>query len=545
MHGVDKMYKLDRLGGQECNSTTVYLIKTDLITAKVVCNQINSHFSAREGGKFHIILIPKMLTTIEVLFEEEGLFGRVHFHIFAWELIQLDSKILSFEAPKIYKHLFVRNDQSFLTSIAKSIWSLCHVFGKPPLSIFHGKYSNLVSSLLEHWLDEAGAPDRSDSDIGCMLVLDRDVDYAPVLMMPGTYTALISEVMNLSTGTVEIKEQNNEKRQLAVNMLLTSEDEIYNQIKNKHFSDVNVYLKQKANELITEKNKGANMSIQEMKNFVEGQLGKLRNECLALSNHFNICEKICNEMGQKFESFSKCQNNILYGGAKREVIMEIEDMMGVSDDMFLVLRLICLLSLVQNGLTADEANSLKKQFLHSYGHCHLSTFYNLEKCGLFMTPPYPGEISMKIATKVAQVVPFPKKNTFQLTAQKLKLIPDISETYCLKNPQDAGYVFGGAYIPIVAQIVNYLIRKEMSLKELIKCMPGNINCKPETKLIATQVDGAPDINPRTILVYFVGGITYAEIAALQFLEARMGCRILCCGSSIINAKSMLRSAIVT
>ena len=488
--------------------------------------------------------MPKLLKTIELLFEEEGLFGKIDFHVFAWELTQLDLKILSYETPKIYKQLFVDQDTSYLTSIAQSLWSVYHIFGKPSLGLFHGKYSKFIANLLDNWLEEYGEPERPDSDLGCILVFDRDIDYASVLLMPGTYTSLISEVMNISSGTVELKQQNKEKKELAISMQLTSNDEIYNQIKNRHFSDVNVYLKQKAQELINEKNKGTNMGIQEMKNFVSNRLKNLKQESLALSNHFNICEKICNEMGRKFESINNCQTNILYGNSRKEVLTEIEDMISTSsEDMFLPLRLICLLSLAQNDFSVEESMNLKKQFLHSYGFEHLSTFYNLEKHGLFSSSPSPGEISAKIANKVAQVVPFPKKNSFQTTVQKFKLFPNLSKSTCLKNPQDASYIFGGAYIPLVAQIVTYLIRKEMSLNDLVKGLPCGINEKSETKLIGNQVDNFIDIKPNSIFIYIVGGITYAEIAALQFLESKTGTRIICSGSSIINAKSLLQSTI--
>lgn len=520
----------------------IYFLRADLKTAKVVCNQINSCLNVNTDSKFHVIFVPKMLAVIELLFEEEGLIGKVNFHTYTWELIQLDSKILSFETPKIFRQLFVENDQSLLTSVAKSLWSVQHIFGRPTACLFHGKNSKTVANLLECWMEEAGEPDRPDSDVGFMLVLDRDVDYASVLLMPGTYTCLISEVMNLASGTVELKQQNKEKKELAVSMLLTSEDELYNKIKNRHFSDVNIYLKQKANELICEKNKGANMSIKEMKQFVESHLEKLRNDSMTLGNHFNICERICQEMGKVFEGVHTCQTNILFGDARKEVLTEIEDMIAAQVDMYIPLRLISLFSVALNGFTLDESYNLKRQFLHSYGYEHLSLFYNLEKNNLFFVEPNPGEISAKIASKVAQIVPFPKRNTFQTIAQKFKLFPDTSKNYCLKNPQDAGYVFGGAYIPLVAQIVMYIIKKEINMSELIKYLSVNVNGKAETKLIGNIGDGLFDISPRTIFVYIVGGITYAEIAALQFIEAKTGCRILCCGSNIINAKTLLQSA---
>ena len=233
-HGVDKIFKLDKTG-QASDLIIVYLIRADLITAKRVCDQINSHLGFKPNGKYHIIFVPKLLVPIELLFEEEGLIGKVVFHTFEWELIQLDSRIFSFECPEIDKQLFIDNDQSLLTSVAKSLWTIQHVFGKIPLSLFHGRYSNIISTMIDCWMEEAGEPDKPDSDIGCMIVVDRDIDYSSVLMTPGTYTSLVYDVMNISSSVIEIKPPNPEKKELAVTMQLTSEDEIYNQIKNKHF----------------------------------------------------------------------------------------------------------------------------------------------------------------------------------------------------------------------------------------------------------------------------------------------------------------------
>lgn len=492
--------------------------------------------------------MPKLLIPVELLFEEEGLIGKVVFHVFEWELIQLDTKILSFECPEMYKQLFVENDQSLLSSIAKSLWTVQHVFGKIPLALFHGRYSNIISTMIDCWMDEAGEPDKPDSDIGCMIVVDRDIDYSSVLLTPGTYTSLVNDVMNLASNVVEIKPPNPEKKELAVTMQLTSEDEIYDQIKNKHFSDVFVFLKNKASELNVEMGKRSSMNIKEMKEFVKKDLNKTANIGKSLSNHINICERVTREIGQKFENLQICQENIIEGVSRRDVITYIEDIMATGTDMYLALRLICLLSLTQDGLSYDESTSLKTQFFHAYGYEHLSTFYNLEKAGLFSweqstVPASIAETSVKLASKMVQVVSLPKKSTFHTSAQKLKLFPDTTKDYNLKDPQDPGYVFGGAYIPLIAQVVNYLIKREINVGELTKSLPGNLSGKIESKWVGKTSEAFVDISPRNVLVYVVGGITYAEVAALQLIEKRTGCRILCCGSSIINGNVLLQSAV--
>lgn len=520
----------------------MYMIRSDLITAKLICDQINSIIGVNQSLKFHIIFVPNLLTSIELLFEEEGLFGKVTFHNFSWELLQLDNRVLSFESPKIYKQLFINYDQSSLTSIAKSLWSLQHVFGTVPLALFHGKYSNIISSLTDSFMEEIGEPDKIEPDIGCMLVLDRDVDNASALLIPGTYTSLVCDVLNVNTNSVEIKKQDSEKKESAVTMPLTSEDEIYNQIKNKHFLEVFLYLKYKTNELNAEMGKRNNMNIKEMRDFVENDLDKAVNLRKTLSNHILVCERVTSQIGEKFNDLHFCQKCILDCEGRKKVIADIEDIMATGTDMDLALRLICLLSLSQNGYTLEESSNLKKQFLHAYGYEHISTFHNLEKAGLFLTAQSFMETN-NLASKVAQVVsyPLPKKSQFQVVSQKMKLFPDQSKGYSLSNPQDPGYVFGGAYIPLVAQLVNYLIKKEMSLGELTKLLQGN-NLKSEIKWTGKSPDAVPDISPRCILVYIVGGITYAEIAALQLIESRTGFRIICAGSSIINGNRLVESA---
>ena len=60
----------------------------------------------RSGGT-HVILAPRMLTTIQHVFEEEGLAGHVTLHQFAWEFIQLDFDLLSLEIPNFFRNQYL------------------------------------------------------------------------------------------------------------------------------------------------------------------------------------------------------------------------------------------------------------------------------------------------------------------------------------------------------------------------------------------------------------------------------------------------------
>lgn len=532
--GVDKIYKLERVDTPFTNTQRVFFINDDLITVKHVSDKINGEISQNnDGNSYHIILISRKLGSIVHLLEEEGIFGYVSLHSFYWELIQLDNRILSLEANNLYKNLFVEGDQSSLTRIARSIWSLQMLFGKPEVYVVQGKFSQKIEKMVELLHEELGSPDRIESDVTCMLILDRDLDYASTLLTGGTYASLLDEVFGINSGVIEVKSG---KDSNPVSCLVNSSEEIYSQIRNRHFSDVFPYLTTKTKELNVVHQKSQTMAIQEMKRYISQELPSVTNTKKKLAYHISACEAIVSQMGNRFEALQTAEKNMLEGRNKRESITYIEECLAMNlCDRYAVLRLLCLLSITQDGLLQDELHKLKIQFLHMYGYQHLPLFYKLERCGLCTAQANLITTEVKgshLANKVVQAVPLPtRRSAFNYFAQKLKLFPYISDDYELKNPKDMGYVFSGFYIPVACQLVNLLIKKEMPLEEIVKMIPQcTLTCeKPAPQAL------------RTFIVYFVGGVTYAEICAFQLLEKLTGTNIIIACTSIINGNTLMKS----
>lgn len=512
----------------------MYFIPSDLITVKYVCDQINSDLCQNATkNSYYVILVPRKLMSIMQLFEEEGIYGNVTVYQYQWEMIELDSNILSLEFPSFFRTTFVNSDQSYLPCIAKSIWSLQMLFGKPLMMFLQGKYSQQLSEQVDVFCNQLGSPDNLDPDIGIFLVVDRDIDYASVLLTPGTYTSLLEEVIGIKSGEIRINtdDKKNDKLQ---SQLLNSSDEIYSQIKNRHFSDVFSYLSTKAKDLQGEYKRNQNMALQEIKRFISQDLQNVTAIKKSLAFHIGACEAIISKLGKRFEGLQNIEQNMLEGRGRRESYMYIEENIAMNFcDMPAVLRLMCLLSLTQDGLMYDEINNFKTHFLHAYGYKHLSSFHNLEKLGLFVEQP--GLIASDItggllANKVVQAVSLPtRRSAFYSNGQKLKLFPAFKQDIDLKSPTDMSYVFNGAYIPVVCQIVNMLIRREITVDELTKLIPNS----------SIKVNRHFDMLPKTFLVYVVGGITYSEIAAFQLLERLTGTQIVAVGTSLISGNSMM------
>uniref|UniRef100_A0A1B6FKL4 Vacuolar protein sorting-associated protein 33B n=1 Tax=Cuerna arida TaxID=1464854 RepID=A0A1B6FKL4_9HEMI len=536
-HGVDKIFKLDYGSAiPTTNSQVVYFVQSDLVMAKHICDQINARLRSTNNPSYHIILIPQKLISISNLLEEEGVLGHVTLYGFQWEMIQFDGNILSFQLDSFFRKTFLDQDQLFLPCVARSIWSLQMLYGKPSMTFLQGKYAAIVDQQMDILFESYGKPERELSDISCFVIVDRDIDYPSVLLTPGTYTSLLHEVFGIKSGVLDfsLETQNSKPRG---GRLLSSTEEIYSEIKHKHFSDVFGFLSKVAKNL-QELKPTANMNLTDLKRNIRQELPNALALKSSLAYHISACEGIIGKMGPRFESTQAAEQRMLEGRGRKENVSYIEDCIAMKVGGNLSpLRLLCLQSVTQDGLTADEINNLKIQYLHAYGYNHLTSFHNLDKLGLLtqQSTLLSNDVTAgALANKVVHAVSLPtRRSTFYSLAQKLKLFPNVKDDYDLKNPKDMSYVFNGAYIPLVCQIVHMLIKREVVPEEVAKMV---LNAK-------VKMDKTNDIPPRTFLVYFIGGVTYSEIAAFYLLEKLTGTQILVAGTSILNGNSLIESCL--
>uniref|UniRef100_A0A1B6LIA7 Vacuolar protein sorting-associated protein 33B n=1 Tax=Graphocephala atropunctata TaxID=36148 RepID=A0A1B6LIA7_9HEMI len=539
-HGIDKIFKLD-YGSTipTTNSQVVYFVQSDLVTAKHICDQINAQLRNTNNPSFHIILIPQKLISISNLLEEEGVLGHVTLYGFQWEMIQFDGNILSLQLDSFYRKTFLDQDQLFLPCVARSIWGLQMLYGKPSMTFLQGKHAAVVDQQMDVLFESYGEPEKDLSDISCFVVVDRDIDYPSVLLTPGTYTSLLHEVFGIKSGVLDFSLESQNKTRGG--RLLSSGEEIYSQIKHKHFSDVFGFLSKVAKNL-QELKPTANMNVADLKRNTQELPNALALKS-SLAYHISACEGIIGKMGPRFERTQAAEQRMLEGWGRKENISYLEDCIAMKlGGKLSPLRLLCLQSVTQDGLTADEIHSLKVQYLHAYGYKHLTSFHNLDKLGL-LTQHSSGDATAGVlsnatagalANKVAHAVSLPtRRSAFYSLAHKLKLFPTAKDDYDLKNPKDMSYVFNGAYIPLVCQIVHMLIKREVVPEEVAKLVP---NAK-------VKMDKPSDIGPRTFLVYFIGGVTYSEIAAFYLLEKLTGAQILVAGTSIMNGNFLIESCL--
>lgn len=179
----------------------------------------------------------------------------------------------------------------------------------------------------------------------------------------------------------------------------------------------------------------------------------------------------------------------------------------------------------------------------NYGYQEMITLMNLQDAGLFKLKD----------KKVAGYVDW----NWEKIKDQFKLI---NEEANLISPSDISYVFNG-FCPMSVRIIERIIEQQgmtsMQQKGQLKLI-GLTEDKytiPKTEANLFAAPTAPNgvtIQPRAsfkkkkILVYFLGGITYGEIAALRFLQnIHPKFKIVIATTTIITGQRAIESLVGT
>lgn len=326
-------------------------------------------------------------------------------------------------------------------------------------------------------------------------------------------------------------------------------DHLYSTIRDLNFSIVGQSLNKVARQLQSDyETRHEAKTVSQIKQFV-GKLGGLQALHQSLRFHTALAEDLMSKLqDEEFNRWLEVQQNLAADTLDlTKIHAMLEDLIDRSSSLSMVLRLLAIESVVNGGIKEKDLQFFKKEILQTYGYQHLQTFSNLEKLGLIFarTPSRP--------------------NWFPTTRKQLNLISDQQEDL---DPSDIAFTYSG-YAPLSVRLVQCVIDKSSVLgpkykkraavgpvtgaaaaastggwkgaEEILKYIPGprvdelqhsesfiredklrKILVKNSGKRNAAGKNGggAAIGNKHTVLVLFVGGITYAEISALRFVAKR-------------------------
>ncbi|XP_043271668.1 vacuolar protein sorting-associated protein 33B isoform X2 [Venturia canescens] len=509
-HGVDKIFKFEA-GLKPSNTQRIFLVSGDLIACKRVLDQIQSELMQAHGLAFHVLVAPHVPAVVRSLVEEEGLAELVTLYSLSWEFIQLDGNVLSLEYP-MFANLYYHKDTGLLPAMARCLWSMQLVLGAPRLTLSFGKHSENILKMIES-MRESSRITRYDKEIGCLVLMDRNYDLVSTFLTPVSYVGLVSEVLPLSVGTATLDSSKIK--------LDPKKDRVYGDVRDIHFSDVFPKLRAMAKSLKSEQESTQTMELADMTHYVSTRLHEMVEVKAQLASHISACEAIVGALGSDFEALQFTEKSILDCARRKECLDYIEK--NIDDHPMRSLRLLCLLSQTSDGVTQSEWQPIQKSHLHAHGYRHIPLIHKLETSGLLRR-----RRSM-LRNKL------PNWNSEWTTnAQRLKLLPGQSKRTDSKTSGTAcpSYVFSSNYIPAIAQFLNIILNQTTdprSFEDLIN-LPGCLT-----------IGSRGHVQPKTVVMCIIGGITFAEISACRLIERSTGIRLVLISDTILTGNKLIES----
>lgn len=517
----------------------VYLLRSSLDMARLLAQ----HVRATSEKHIAAIWVDRRLVVCERELERQGVYGLIESFELSISFISLESDLFSMEMP-------VTTAQKDLLSPANALFQLQSLYGLIPTVYGLGEQTEMLWKLMHHVYIERGEPRSSpDQPISHLFMFDRSLDQATVLMTGLTYEAMLHEVFVIGCGKTSFGPEVEEKMKLEVDhgettkkskvYILDNNDGVFSSIRNKHMTGVFPFLSSKAKEIQSDFNKGASIDqVRDMKQFVSHELKLLKLQHRQLEMHICACEVLLQKncaagAGERL----RLEHELVAGIANiSDVISYLEDCMLREMPSWQVLSLACLASLSQNGLPGKYFQSFREHFLRSYGFEYLPILHSLCSKRLLTEKPRP------IVGATPSTMPSPSRNdslpTLPFLIKRLNLVPSSEDSAVdLRNPSAMSYVFSGAFTPPFCQVVANAMVHGWNTTELKKTF-GRVLVEENSYIPA---DRRPDNRmKKAILVFFLGGVTYAEVAALRLLAVQNNFRILIASTNIIHRDSYMK-----
>lgn len=273
--------------------------------------------------------------------------------------------------------------------------------------------------------------------------------------------------------------------------------------------------------------------MEDVKTFVSNELKSLHEERKNLEIHICACETVLETSKGCNERFA-LEHAIIRNEVDAQQVMEfLESLICRQYDQWQVLQLVCLWSLTNNGIASKHFQHFRTLFLHSYGYEHIVSLYNLQLLGLFTE-----QITSSLLNSSNNPLPnqSPQKHSrpsnFSLLSKTLNLCPKSGEKLA-----GSGYVFSDAYVPVACRLLELLVSDGWQPNLIQKAFGAET-----PHFCSDPTVSKPDKRIRkAILVCFLGGVTYAEIASIRRFAQNNNFRIIILTTHIINRESYIKS----
>ena len=442
------------------------------------------------------------------------------------DLIPIDKDIFTLDCNNDLRKIFIDNNYSLITQLAKSLIKLESIFGKFKSSFYYGNYSKLLKQNLEREEEKnKEILDQTKEEIFSLIVFDRAVDFITPMCSNYTYEGLIDEYFGIEYNKILVKDnlinvdvkKSFELEDKNITYKLNN-NKFYETIRSMHFLHANKYL---ANELITFSD--INESARNETDFSKLQ-NTLKNFKQYLSKkddifkNYNLAKFITNKQNN-YKNIKIIQTErILLNGFKVDNIQNLYDeLIGERVNLYDILRLMIIENLTRNGIL--KYNIIKRDILNIYGFQYIFLFENLEKLNWLKDRDFFQRVKKLVSSD------------FLTFINKLQLV---NKNFDMEKITDCSFVLG-ELCPICLKLIEKFISGGWNkFNEILRKKNFFYYPKNEKQIFENKKE------KNFVFVVFIGGITYAEIEGIRFLNMiNNDFKFIIITTSILNYKKCL------
>ena len=488
-------------------------------------NQKDEDDENKETKKvFNIIFIPKINNECNKFLSECDFKDFFHKYNLLMDAFPLDYDLLSLEDECAFYDLFISQDLNNLSVLARVIVKYENLFGKIKYKYYIGNLAKKLNELLAKEESASAALEKSnDSGTFSCFMFDRVNDMLTPLCSNFIYEGLIDEFFGINLNTAKVpshilgKKLGEKNKEEKTKLDLSKNEKFYTQIKDYNFNKIKLFLNNRLKEhnKMLEESKENNDLKQIRDNILKIKL--IKEERPSLINQINLADHISKSKKLPREQlFLFYEQSLLLGEVPSTFFEAIEDELAKKGDLYNIIRILSIYSLVNGGIKYKIFDSYRKDIINIYGFQELFFLNNLEK--------------LKILKY------YESSNLFYYDLnKKLKLINDSVD---INNPNDTSYSFSG-YCPIFIRLIEKAFSKGWnSIKDVIKKIANEFDF-PEDE---SQIIESSNKDKKYILLVFIGGITYGELAAIRYLnKTSEDKKFIVLTTGMINSRKILNS----
>ncbi|KAF1329293.1 Vacuolar protein sorting-associated protein 33a-like, partial [Globisporangium splendens] len=538
-----------------------------------------------------VLWLPAATSECTLEMERQGVAGFVTQANLSLGLIPIDNGVAALCHDAVFGELYVKGDHRALTNVVKSILAIEKHMGGVSIGdiVCHGEFAYRVHKMLmlARKVDRTtnrSSMSSSSSNIDKLIVIDRMQDPLSMLLTPMTYEGLLDALLDVNHGVLSYEtgakpsdDATTTTDKTTQTVILNHRDELYSDIRDVNFNIlISKMLVEIAQDLVQQAripgpadsfdsstsssssgNEGSalqqppsNKSQAAAFAQVQALLKKVPNlvkKKKSLAHHLALVHKI-RALSTQFalRGCVETEMAIMSSGNKlmtqdADCFLEEAIVRDPPLDFYDVVKLLCLCSLVRGGLKPDKLLWYRKQLCHTYGYHVLPLLIQLEKLDLLSTH---------------------NKFDFPRIKKTLTLMCGALEDEDTLTPRDIHFMFPyTGYAPMSVRLVQDTLgmkyKKGIMQPSSTKAgaSSGSISSGDGTtsmtaassassfasgdSIQSNQLGGRDPVN---VLVYYIGGVTVAELAAYRFLnQHQTQYMFMIAATSVCNGNRILRA----